>query len=153
MLNLRPIKTQSAIIKYAMFTNTMITPPKNLPNIIWALEIGLEISKSADPFSSAFGIKLEAENIDKNKPPPNKGATTKSLSPFTISPAIFIGSSPFAFTIPLKSSKGTNPNSSAKIIITKVEIAKNVTIIFLDNASLTVRFDIANILFILIFIL
>ena len=33
------------------------------------------------------------------------------------------------------------------MIITKVEIAKNVTIIFLDNASLIVRLEIVNILF------
>ena len=117
-------------IRYAILIKTINTPPKNLPKIICALDTGFEIMRSMEPFSSIFGMKLEAEKIDKNNPPPKSGATTNNFKPFTISSAILNGSLPFAFTIPLKSSNGTSANNNPNIIITNVDIAKKVMNIF-----------------------
>jgi len=62
------------------------------------------------------------------------------------------GSLPFAFTIPLKSSKGTNANNNPNMISTKVDMAKNVIIIFLESASRIVKFEIVKIFSISIFL-
>ena len=121
--------------------------------MICDLETGFEIITSAEPFSSIFGIKLEAENIDRNSPPPKRGATTNNFIPLAISPAISKLSILFVWTIPLRSSIETSAKSNANIKITNVEIAKNVMIIFLDKASRIVKFDIVIIFSILVFTL